>query len=115
MASKNPGSKKAKARKSTAKKAAAQPSPQRRRISQARIPARSFREALTVAQAITDNFAGDPTSPHQIAMALDVSPTSSSLAGTFWRFRRIRPYKRGLQRKQDQSDGSWPSLYRTHR
>jgi hypothetical protein len=33
---------------------------------------------LTVAQAITDNFAGHPTAPHQVAMALGVSPTSSA-------------------------------------
>lgn len=57
---------------------------QRRRISQANLPKHSLREALTVAQAITDNFAGDPTLPHQVAMALNLSPTSSiwrSLAG----------------------------------
>lgn len=47
-------------------------------VSQADIPKRSLREALTVAQAITDNFAGAPTAPHRIAMALGVSPTSSS-------------------------------------
>lgn len=46
-------------------------------VSQADIPKRSLREALTVAQAITDNFAGAPTAPHQIAIALDISPTSS--------------------------------------
>jgi predicted nucleotide-binding protein len=47
-------------------------------VSQANIPRRSLREALTVAQAITDNFAGSPTQPHQIAIALNISPTSSS-------------------------------------
>jgi hypothetical protein len=46
-------------------------------VSQADIPKRSLREALTVAQAITDNFAGAPTAPHLIAMALGISPTSS--------------------------------------
>jgi hypothetical protein len=51
--------------------------PSRVRISQAEIPRHSLREALTVAQAITDNFAGHATAPHQIAMALGVSPTSS--------------------------------------
>ena len=49
----------------------------RRRISQGQIPKHSLREALTVAQAITDSFAGDATSPPQIAMALEISPTSS--------------------------------------
>ena len=56
----------------------------RQRISQGDLPAHSLREALTVAQAITDNFAGGATAPHQVAMALDISPTSSiwrSLAG----------------------------------
>jgi hypothetical protein len=46
-------------------------------VSQADIPKRSLREALTVAQAITDNFAGTATAPHRVAMALGVSPTSS--------------------------------------
>lgn len=47
------------------------------RVSQADIPRRSLREALTLAQCITDNFAGSPTPPHQIAIALGISPTSS--------------------------------------
>jgi predicted nucleotide-binding protein len=50
----------------------------RRRISQADIPRHSLREALTIARAITDNFAGHATSPHQIAMALKISPTSAA-------------------------------------
>jgi predicted nucleotide-binding protein len=53
-------------------------------VRQSDIPKHSLREALTIPQAITDNFAGDPTSPHQVAIALNVSPTSSgwrSLAG----------------------------------
>lgn len=50
----------------------------RKRVSQGNVPKHSLREALTVAQAITDNFAGDPTAPHQIAMALEISPTSSA-------------------------------------
>lgn len=73
----------ARAKKKTSKKAgrkggAGAPSPKRRRVSQSTIPAHPLREALTVAQAITDNFAGDPTPPHQVAMALDISPTSSA-------------------------------------
>jgi hypothetical protein len=48
------------------------------RVSQADIPRKSLREALTVPQAITDNFAGQPTSPPQIAMAMGISPTSSA-------------------------------------
>jgi len=42
------------------------------------LPKVSLREALRVPQAITDNYAGDPTAPHDIALALDVSPTSSA-------------------------------------
>lgn len=49
-----------------------------RRISQADIPRHSLREALTVAQSVTDNFAGKNAAPHQVAMALDISPTSSA-------------------------------------
>lgn len=50
----------------------------RTRVSQSEIPRHSLREALTVAHAITDNFAGQPTTHPQIAMALNISPTSSS-------------------------------------
>ncbi|MHB8138713.1 MAG: TIR domain-containing protein [Smithellaceae bacterium] len=53
-------------------------SQKKKRVSQGDVPKHSLREALTVAQAITDSFAGDPTTPHQIAMALDISPTSSA-------------------------------------
>lgn len=49
-----------------------------KRVSQSDIPRRSLREALTVAQALTDSFASSPTAPHQIAMSLEISPTSSS-------------------------------------
>lgn len=42
------------------------------------IPPRSLREALRVAQAITDNYGGSPTAPHDVALALDISPTSTS-------------------------------------
>lgn len=49
----------------------------RTRISQSDIPRHSLREALTIAQALTDNFAGHPAAPHQVAMALSISPTSS--------------------------------------
>ncbi|WP_409477810.1 TIR domain-containing protein [Pseudobdellovibrio sp. HCB154] len=51
------------------------------RVSQTEIPSRSLREALTIAQKITDEFGGKEAAPHQIAMALDISPTSSS-----WRY-----------------------------
>ena len=49
-----------------------------RRISQSDVPRHSLREALTVAQALTDQFAGRSAAPHQVAMALEISPTSSA-------------------------------------
>ena len=48
------------------------------RVLQSDAPRHSLREALTVAQALTDNFAGRSTSPPQVALALDISPTSSA-------------------------------------
>jgi len=47
-------------------------------VSQSDVPKRSLRDALIVAQAVTDNFDGKPTAPHLIAMKLGISPTSSS-------------------------------------
>jgi predicted nucleotide-binding protein len=52
--------------------------PKRSYLRQAEIPQRALREALAIPQALTDNFAGKPTPPHQVAMALNISPTSSS-------------------------------------
>jgi hypothetical protein len=46
--------------------------------SQLDIPTRSLRDALTVAQALTDSFAGGPAAPHQVALALNISSTSST-------------------------------------
>lgn len=46
-------------------------------VSQADLPSRALREALTVPQAITDNYAAKSTAPHDVAMALELSPTSS--------------------------------------
>lgn len=67
------------ARKKTPLQSAEQsPKGQRVRVSQADVPRHSLREALTVAQALTDNFAGHDTAPHQVAMALNISPTSSA-------------------------------------
>jgi hypothetical protein len=52
--------------------------PRAPRVSQADLPRRSLRDALRVPQAIQDNYAGDPTAPHDVALGLDISPTSSS-------------------------------------
>jgi hypothetical protein len=46
-------------------------------LGQSELPSRSLRDALRVPQAITDNYAGQPTAPHDVALALDLSPTSS--------------------------------------
>lgn len=45
------------------------------------VPRYSLRQALSVPQAIADNFGGKPTPPHQVAMALNLSPASST-----WRY-----------------------------
>src|SRR5437016_5212899 len=42
------------------------------------VPRYSLRQALAVAQAITDNFAGKRTLPNKLPMALNLSPTSST-------------------------------------
>ncbi len=46
-------------------------------VSQSELPSRPLREALRVPQAIMDNYAGKATAPHDVAMALELSPTSS--------------------------------------
>ena len=48
------------------------------RISQADIPGRSLSDSIAIAQALYDNFAGKSAAPHDIALALDISPTSSA-------------------------------------
>ncbi|MDQ7733110.1 nucleotide-binding protein [Halomonas sp. SpR1] len=50
--------------------------PKRARISQSDFPRESLARALSIAQAIWDNFAGKDAPPHEIALALDLSPTS---------------------------------------
>jgi hypothetical protein len=53
-------------------------------ISQSEIPRHSLQEVLTLAQSLQDNFAGKNAPPHQLAGALDISPTSTkwqSLSG----------------------------------
>lgn len=48
------------------------------RISQAEIPGRSLADSIAVAQALYDHFAGKSAAPHDVALALDISPTSSA-------------------------------------
>lgn len=51
-------------------------SPRRAKISQTDFPNTSLEDALRIPRAIWDNFAGKGSAPHNIAMALDLSPTS---------------------------------------
>ncbi len=46
-------------------------------ISQSEIPRLSLSEAIRLGQSLYDDFAGKPTPPHRLAMAVDISPTSS--------------------------------------
>src|SRR5919109_3013473 len=47
-------------------------------LKQSDVPKLTLSEALRVAQSLYDDFAGRPTPPHQLAMAVDISPTSSN-------------------------------------
>lgn len=49
----------------------------RSKIFQSEIPRISLNEALRVPKAIFDNYAGDPTKPLDLAVALNLTPTSS--------------------------------------
>lgn len=48
----------------------------RSRISQSDFPNISLEESLRIARGIWDNYAGKGAAPHNVAMALDLSPTS---------------------------------------
>jgi predicted nucleotide-binding protein len=50
----------------------------RSKVSQAEFPNNSLESALKIARALWDNFAGKGAAPHDIAMSLDLSPTSGS-------------------------------------
>lgn len=47
-------------------------------VSQGKIPKLALSEAIRIAQSLNDDFAGKPTPPHQLAMAVDISPTSTN-------------------------------------
>lgn len=47
-------------------------------VGQNELPIHSIKHALRIAQAIWDNFAGKGAAPHQIAMAINMSPTSGT-------------------------------------
>lgn len=52
--------------------------PKRAKVSQTEFPNLTLASASRIARAIWDNFAGRGGAPHQIAMALDMSPTSGT-------------------------------------
>lgn len=55
---------------------ASQEDPKRSRISQTDFPNFSLEEAIRIARGLWDNYAGKGTAPHNVAMALNLSPTS---------------------------------------
>lgn len=61
----------------SSKKAAAEPV-KRGYVQQSLLPKRKLRDAMLIPQAIIDNYGGKDAAPHQVAMAIDSSPTSSS-------------------------------------
>jgi predicted nucleotide-binding protein len=56
----------------------AAPAIQRRYVSQTDVPTSTLQRALRIPQAIADNYGYKPTSPLQVAVALDVQPSSSN-------------------------------------
>ena len=53
------------------------PKAKQARVSQSDVPAYSLDEALRVAAAILDNYAGQPTNPLDVAAAMNLAPNSS--------------------------------------
>lgn len=68
----------AKAVSTTSGKKAAADQAKRGYVQQSLLPKRKLRDAMLIPQAIIDNFGGKDAAPHQVAMAIDSSPTSSS-------------------------------------
>lgn len=60
-----------------AKKQEVAEEPLRGRVSQSDIPALPLEQSTKIAKALWDNFAGKGAAPHNIALAVDLSPTSS--------------------------------------
>lgn len=54
------------------------PATQRKYISQADVPTSSLERAIKIPRAIADNYGYKPTSPLQVAVALNVQPSSSN-------------------------------------
>jgi hypothetical protein len=49
----------------------------RTQLSQSDFPSATLKEALRLPRALLDNYAGGPAAPHDVAIAVDLSPTSS--------------------------------------
>lgn len=47
-------------------------------VPQSMLPKRKLRDAMLIPQALIDNFGGKDAAPHQVAMAINTSPTSSA-------------------------------------
>lgn len=60
------------------KKGSAEPHQVRARVAQSEFPNQTLQQALRIARALWENFAGRSAAPHQIAMAIDMSPTSGT-------------------------------------
>ncbi len=76
-------------REETTQKAAPKSTPQRKRLSQSDVPSHSLEQALRVVQAIAENYAYKPAKPLDVAIALNITPTSGqfrSLTGAAMAF-----------------------------
>ena len=49
-----------------------------KRASQQDIPLYNLKDSLTISKAIFDGYAGDPTTPLEVALALEIGPQSSN-------------------------------------
>lgn len=62
-----------------AKESAERPNKNRKaRVSQSDLPLAKLSDAVRIPNAIWDNYAGDATAPHDVAIAIGISPTSSA-------------------------------------
>ncbi|GAA0695051.1 nucleotide-binding protein [Dyella marensis] len=73
-----PAAKSAKVTKVARKQQSAKPDEKRVYFRQADFPLTTLQQAQKIASTLVDNFAGDSASPPDVALALGISPTSSS-------------------------------------
>lgn len=67
------------AKKDSLKKKSPPQESKRAYVPQSKIPKMTLAEALLLPQGLNDNFASKPTAPHQLAMAVDISPLRNKL------------------------------------